>query len=83
MGGIRSRIDADEAGAEAVRLRDAVREHRRAASYHRRAGKRAKMSLVELQKVCDRAGISLHVENNPHEAPKGGQGGEQRKEESA
>ena len=69
-------LDPEFAQVEATRLAGELREHKRAASYHKRAGRRTKMSLAQLQQMCDRAGIRLRVENDPHEDLKGGQGGD-------
>lgn len=69
-------LDLESARAEAARLNGELREHKRVASYHKRAGRRTKMSLAQLQQMCDRAGIRLRVENDPHEDLKGGQGGD-------
>ncbi len=69
-------LDPESAQAEAARLKGELREHKRAASFHKRAGRRTKMSLIQLQEMCDRAGIRLRVENDPHEDPEGGQGGD-------
>jgi hypothetical protein len=63
--------------AEYVRLSDNLREHKRQAAYHKRAGRRTKMSLLQLQEMCDLAGVRLRVETDPHEAL-GGHGGEPR-----
>lgn len=71
-------LDPEQAQVEATRLESELRAHKSAALYHKRAGRRTKMSLTQLQQMCDRAGIRLRVESDPHEAPKGGQGGDKR-----
>lgn len=67
-------LDEQSARAEAARLQRELREHKSAVLYHKRAGRRTKMSLTQLQQMCDRAGIRLRVETDQREVPQGGQG---------
>jgi hypothetical protein len=67
-------MNAEAAQAQAVELQDAAREHKRAASYHKRALHRTMASFTELQRACALAGIPLRIQTNTHEVPLGGQG---------
>jgi hypothetical protein len=67
-------VNAETAQAQAVELQDAAREHKRAASFHKRALHRKMASLTELQRACALAGIPLRIQTNTHEVPIGGQG---------
>ena len=46
-------------------LEEAVREHKRAASHHRRQAQRLSQKLDEVRRECDRLGITLRITQTP------------------
>jgi hypothetical protein len=68
-------MDAASAQAEAVRLREAVRDHRVAAASHRREARRAGKRLDTLEALCARHGITLTL---THAAEGDEHGGDRR-----